>query len=392
MIDKNSWDSLFQKSYATPEITLVSGKGSIVVDSHGKKYHDFIGGIATNVVGHAHPQVIKAVSDQIKTLGHVSNLYANVRSMQLAKKLIEFTGDKEARVFFCNSGAEANEAALKLSRKSSRNRIVATEGSFHGRTVGALSMTGQASKRKPFLPLLSRVKHVPYGDISSMQKFVSKKTAMVIVEPIMGEAGVICPPDGYLRQLRELCNDTGAILVFDCVQTGMGRTGQWFGFEHEGIKPDVITLAKGLGAGLPLAAMIVLGSCKSSFAPGEHGTTFGGNPVSCAAGLAAIEVIEKGKLLKKALFHERNIKRNISKLSGVKEVRGRGLLLGIELNSPSAVRLSQILTSNGILVNAANSTTVRIAPALTVTDVAVDKFISIFSSALDQSLQEAKHE
>lgn len=288
-----SWIDLFQKSYSTPQITLVSGKGLVVLDSDGKKYLDFIAGIATNVVGHAHPKVIKAVTEQIKKLGHVSNLYGNEKSMRLASKLIEITHDKEARIFFCNSGAEANEAALKLSRKSSRNRIVATIGSFHGRTVGALSMTGQASKREPFLPLLSKIKHIPYGDISSMQRVVTKRTAMVIVEPIMGEAGVICPPEGYLKQLRALCDQTGSILVFDCVQTGMGRTGQWFGFEHEGVKPDVITLAKGLGAGLPLAAMIVLGSCPWRFEPGEHGTTFGGNPVSAAAGLAAIEVIEK---------------------------------------------------------------------------------------------------
>jgi acetylornithine/N-succinyldiaminopimelate aminotransferase len=392
MNQRYSWDDLFQKSYATPEITLISGKGLVVVGSDGKKYLDFIGGIATNVIGHAHPKVIKAVTDQIKTLGHVSNLYANVTSMQLAAKLIDITQDKDARIFFCNSGAEANEAALKLSRKSSRNRIVATEGSFHGRTTGALSMTGQASKREPFLPLLSKVKHVPYGDISAMRRVVSRKTAMVIVEPIMGEAGIICPPDGYLRELRELCNKVGAILVFDCVQTGMGRTGQWFGFEHEGVQPDVITLAKGLGAGLPLAAMIVLGSCASRFAPGEHGTTFGGNPVSAAAGCAAIEVIEKEKLMKKALHHEKNLKKNVSALAGVSEVRGRGLLIGIELRSPSAIRLSQILAHKGVLVNAANPTTIRIAPALTVTDLQISKFISIFSQSLQELLHELREE
>jgi acetylornithine aminotransferase len=376
------WDSLFQKSYSTPSVTIVSGKGLVLVDEKGEKYLDFLGGIATNLLGHGHPAIVKAVSRQIATLGHVSNLYANPVSMELAKELIDLTGDKSARVFFCNSGAEANEAALKLSRKTGRTHIVATEGAFHGRTVGALSLTGQAGKREPFLPLIKKIKHVPYGDISAMRRAVTKKTAMVIVEPIMGEAGVIVPPHGYLKDLRELCDATGALLVFDCVQTGMGRTGQWFGYEHEGIAPDVITLAKGLGGGLPLGAMIALGSAASLFSPGEHGSTFGGNPVATAAGLAAIGVIKREKLLVRAKDSERFIKSSVSGIDGVREVRGSGLLIGIELDSEISGKVAALLLEKGVLVNAANPTTIRIAPALTVSPTQLKKFIQLFSQSL----------
>ena len=227
-----SWNKSLQSNYGTPVLEFVSGKGATVIDSKGDQYLDFLAGIATNVLGHAHPAVVKAVSKQIATLGHVSNLYAHPNVIALAEKLVKMTGDKSARVLFCNSGAEANEAALKLSRKTGRTRIVATKDSFHGRTMGALSLTGQPEKSKAFKPLIKGVTHVPYGDMSAMLKKVNKKTAMVIVEPIMGEAGVIVPPHGYLQALRELCDDTGALLVFDCVQTGMGRTGDWFGYEY----------------------------------------------------------------------------------------------------------------------------------------------------------------
>jgi acetylornithine aminotransferase len=297
-----------QGNYGVPTITLKSGKGLVVADTTGKRYLDFLGGIATNVLGHAHPVIVRAVSKQVATLGHVSNFYSHPSGIALAAKLQELTGDNTARIFFCNSGAEANEAALKLSRKTGRSKIVATTGSFHGRTMGALSLTGQPSKRDPFKPLLKGVKHVSFGDISAMRKAVNKKTAMVIVEPIMGEAGVIVPPFGYLKQLRELCSEHGVLLVFDCVQTGIGRTGTWFGYEEEKIRPDVITLAKGLGGGLPLGAMISLGSNCPQFAPGEHGTTFGGNPVSAAAGLAAIEFITKNRLMVSAKSYEKRLK------------------------------------------------------------------------------------
>lgn len=379
-----SWSDVMQGNYGEPKITLKSGKGVIVTDTSGKKYLDFLGGIATNVLGHAHPVIVRAVSKQIATLGHVSNFYSHPSGIALAAKLQELTGDNTARVFFCNSGAEANEAALKLSRKTGRSKIVATTGSFHGRTMGALSLTGQPSKRNPFKPLLKDIKHVAFGDIAQMRKAVSKKTAMVIVEPIMGEAGVIVPPFGYLKELRDICNQHGALLVFDCVQTGIGRTGTWFGYEEEKIRPDVITLAKGLGGGLPVGAMITLGSNSPQFAPGEHGTTFGGNPVAAAAGLAAIEFITKNRLMVSAKSFEKRLKIKLGAVRGVTEVRGRGLLLGIALDGAYAKDLSEKLASRGVLVNAPNEETIRIAPALTVTKVQIDRFIAIFTECMQE--------
>ena len=379
-----SWSDVMQGNYGVPAITLKSGKGLVVTDIAGKKYLDFLGGIATNVLGHAHPVIVRAVSKQIATLGHVSNFYSHPSGIALAAKLQELTGDNTARVFFCNSGAEANEAALKLSRKTGRSKIVATTGSFHGRTMGALSLTGQPSKRNPFKPLVKNIKHVTFGDISAMRKAVNKKTAMVIVEPIMGEAGVIVPPFGYLKQLRELCSEHGVLLVFDCVQTGIGRTGTWFGYEEEKIRPDVITLAKGLGGGLPLGAMISLGSNSPQFAPGEHGTTFGGNPVSAAAGLAAIEFITKNRLMVSAKSFEKRLKIKLGAIRGVTEVRGRGLLLGIGLDGGYAKALAAKLSDRGILVNAPNDETIRIAPALTVSKVQIDRFITVFTQCMQE--------
>jgi len=377
-----NWSDVMQNNYGHPQITLVSGKGLIVTSSDGKKYLDFLGGIATNILGHAHPVIVRAVSKQIATLGHVSNFYSHPSGLALATRLQELTGDTTARVFFCNSGAEANEAALKISRKTGRTKIVATIGAFHGRTMGALSLTGQPSKRNPFKPLLKDIKHVTFGDITAMRKAVNKKTAMVIVEPIMGEAGVMVPPFGYLKQLRDMCNETGALLVFDCVQTGMGRTGTWFGFEDEKIRPDVITLAKGLGGGLPLGAMITLGSNSPQFEPGDHGSTFGGNPVAAAAGLAAIDFISKNRLLVAAKSSEKRLKIKLAVIRGVTEVRGRGLLIGIGLDGDYAKPLAAKLAERGVLVNAPNADTIRIAPALIVTKVQIDKFITVFTQCM----------
>ena len=379
-----TWSDVMQNNYGVPSITLTSGKGLVVTDNNGKKYLDFLGGIATNVLGHAHPAIVKAVSKQIATLGHVSNLYSHLAGLELAQKLISLTQDPTARVFFCNSGAEANEAALKLSRKTGKSRIVATYNSFHGRTMGALSLTGQPEKRNPFKPLIKNIKHVTFGDITQMRKAVNSKTAMVIVEPIMGEAGVIVPPLGYLKQLREMCNEHGVLLVFDCVQTGIGRTGTWFGYEDEKIRPDVITLAKGLGGGLPLGAMISLGSNTPRFSPGEHGTTFGGNPVAAAAGLAAINLIEKKRLMTSAKSFEKRLKIKLGAVRGITEVRGRGLLIGIGVNGNYAKELAGRLADRGILVNAPNADTIRIAPALIVTKVQIDKFITIFAQCMQE--------
>ena len=378
----NKWSAVIQNNYGAPAIALVKGKGLVVEDADGKKYLDFLGGIATNSVGHAHPAIVKAVTQQINTLGHVSNFFAHPNAVDLAQKLKSFTGDTDAKVFFAQSGAEAVEAALKLSRLTGRYRMVAAQGGFHGRTMGALSLTGQPTKRESFLPLLKGVKHVPYGDIEAMRRAVTKKTAMVIIEPIMGEAGVVVPPPDYISTIREICNATGALMVLDCVQTGMGRTGEWFGYEYSGITPDVITLAKGLGGGLPLGAMIACGRAANLFQPGDHGSTFGGNPISTAAALAVIDCIEKKNLMAVGKGHEKILKHGLALIPGVKEVRGAGLLIGIELDSPIAKELVVALLKVGVIVNAPTSSVIRIAPALTVTSAQIKTFISVFGKVL----------
>ena len=376
------WEAVFQKNYGTPKLNIVSGKGCYLIADNKKRYLDFIGGIATNILGQAHPSITKAVRKQIGQVGHVSNLYANPTSLALAEKLIQMTGQSDARVFFCNSGAEANEAALKLSRKTGRKKVVSTIGGFHGRTMGALSLTGQPEKRDLFAPIIEKIKYVPFGDVAAMSKAVNHKTAMVIVEPIQGENGVITPPAGYLKTLREICDANGALLVIDAVQTGMGRTGFWFGYEHEEIVPDVITLAKGLGGGLPLGAMIAIGPAAHLLKPGEHGSTFGGNPVSCAAGLAAIQEIEKKSLNEKALELGEFLKSELLKIEGVTEVRGRGLLLGIVLEQDWAKEIANFLMAKGVLVNAPNANTIRIAPPLIVTKAECTKFVKIFAEVI----------
>ena len=379
------WQRVIQDNYGTPSIELVSGKGSLVKDANGNSYIDFLAGIATNVLGHGHPAIVKAVTKQISTLGHVSNFYAHPNVLELAEKLQKMTGDKSARTFFCNSGAEANEAALKLSRKTGKFRVVATQEAFHGRTMGALSLTGQPSKRNPFKPLLKGIKHVPFGDSAAMKRAINKKTAMVIVEPIMGEAGVIVPPADYLKSLRQYCDDNGALLVFDCVQTGMGRTGDWFGYEYSGVKPDVITLAKGLGGGLPLGAMIALGPASQLFAAGDHGSTFGGNPVATAAALAVISAIEKEKILAHVDEVGDYLLAELALIQGVTEVRGAGLLIGLTLEKPVAKSVVKKCQELGALINAPGDSTIRLAPALNISMKQAEKFVTIFAKALKEA-------
>ena len=378
------WQRALQDNYGTPTIELVSGRGSVVKDSNGNTYIDFLAGIATNVLGHAHPAVVKAVTKQISTLGHVSNFYAHPNVLELAERLQKMTGDKSARIFFCNSGAEANEAALKLSRKTGKFKVVATQESFHGRTMGALSLTGQPSKRNPFKPLIKGIKHVPFGNSAAMKRAITKKTAMVIVEPIMGEAGVIVPPSDYLQNLRNYCDATGALLVFDCVQTGMGRTGDWFGYEYSGIKPDVITLAKGLGGGLPLGAMIAMGPAATLFAAGDHGSTFGGNPIATASALAVIKTIEREKILPHVDAVGDFLLAELALIPGVTEARGAGLLIGLTLDKPLAKAVTKRCQELGALINAPSESFIRIAPALNVSMKQAQKFVAIFGQAVKE--------
>ena len=386
MKNQERWHAAMQKNYGIPPITLVKGRGVEVWDDNGNRYLDFLGGIATNVLGHAHPVIVKAVSNQIGKLGHVSNLYSHKPALELAEKLQDLANDPSARIFFCNSGAEANEAAIKISRLTGRNEIIAATGGFHGRTSGALSITGQDSKRTPFEPLLSGVKFVEFGDATALRKAVSKKTAMVIIEAIQGENGVVVPDAGYLRKVRAICDEYGALLAIDAVQTGMGRTGEWFGYESEAIKPDIITLAKGLGAGLPLGAMITLGEKSPRFKPGEHGSTFGGNPVSCAAANAAIDFIVKKDLLRKVSTSGKYLKVMLAKVPGVVEVRGRGLLLGIVLDANVATAVASKAMSNGLLINAPSRNVIRIAPPLIVSKKELSEFVKVFSRTLNEVL------
>jgi len=380
----DQWPKLMQNNYGTPTLHLTKGKGAEVWDVSGKKYLDLLGGIATNLLGHNHPKVTKAISSQASTLSHVSNFYSHQPGLDLAKELIEMTGDQSARVFFCNSGAEANEAALKLSRLTGRKKIVAAQGAFHGRTMGALSLTGQPSKRNPFKPLLKNIKHIPYGDIQALKRSVNARTAMVILEPIMGEAGVVVPPSGYLKAAREICNQTGALLVIDAVQTGMGRTGTWFGFEDEGIKPDVITIAKGLGGGLPLAAMIGLGPAARLFQPGAHGSTFGGNPICASAALAVIKEIKDKNYQTLNRVKGALIQNLISPIVGVESTRGKGLLIGIVVKENRAKVIADKLQQRGFLVNPAAENVIRIAPSYVISEPQIMKFVSAFTDVCEE--------
>lgn len=377
-IAQSRWQSSLQNNYGVPEVSLVKGSGAQVWDADGKEYFDFLGGIATNILGHAHPVLIEAISAQAKELSHVSNLYSHPRVLELAEKLVQLTGRSDSKVFFANSGAEANEAAIKLSRLTGRKKIISTLGSFHGRTIGALSITGQIAKRKAFLPLLSDVKFIAYNDIAAAKKVIRKNVAMIIVEPIQGENGVVVPDLGYLKELRSLTTKHGVLLAFDCVQTGMGRTGQWFGYENENIVPDIITLAKGLGGGLPLGAMIAIGDCATLFEPGSHGSTFGGSPIACASALASIKFLEDEKILDRVKQIELSLKLEISKNPIVETVRGSGLLIGIVLKEPIAKKYIGDLQKLGILANATSEKVIRIAPPLIVSDNQVGYFIDTF--------------
>ena len=372
-----------QANYGTPSINLVRGKGLEVWDVEGKRYLDLLGGIATNLLGHNHPKVSAAITKQARTLSHISNFYGHRPGLELAEKLQELVGDSSARIFFCNSGAEANEAALKISRLTGKRRIVAARGAFHGRTMGALSLTGQPSKRDPFKPLLRSVVHITYGDPKALRK-VNKRTALLVLEPIMGEAGVVVPPVGYLKAAREVCDRTGTLLLLDCVQTGMGRTGTWFGYEDEGITPDLITIAKGIGGGLPLGAMIALGKAATLLQPGSHGTTFGGNPISCAAANVVIEEIQRLDLMRSNSAKGALLRNLIAPIPGVVEARGRGLLIGIVMRDAKAKEIAALLQKRGFLVNAANDSVIRVAPSYLITERQIAGFARVFADICEE--------
>ena len=379
------WNANLMPNYGTPSVALVRGVGAAVTDADGNEYLDLLGGIAVNVLGHAHRAVVAAVTAQINTLGHVSNLYINEPAVALAEQLLAHLGTNDARVLFGNSGAEANEAAFKIARRTGRPSIIAAENSFHGRTMGALAMTGQAAKRTPFEPMPPGVRFVPYGDVAALEAAVDSSTAAVMLEPMMGEYGVVVPPEGYLVAAREITARHGALLMLDEVQTGMGRTGWFFAHQATGIVPDVVTLAKGLGGGLPLGVCIGIGKAGVLLELGQHGTTFGGNPVCCAAALAVLATLREENLLTRADALGKEIAAGIEGLGHplVDHVRGAGLLLGVVLRAPVAPAAERAARDAGFLINAARPDVLRLAPPLVLTDEQANRFIAALPAILD---------
>ncbi|MGW5481667.1 acetylornithine transaminase [Streptomyces sp. NPDC004008] len=379
------WRGALMNNYGTPRLPLVRGAGTRLWDADGKEYLDFVGGIAVNALGHAHPAVVEAVGRQIASLGHVSNLFIAEPPVALAERLLHLFG-RDGKVFFCNSGAEANEGAFKIGRLTGRTHMVATHGGFHGRTMGALALTGQPGKQEPFRPLPGEVTHVPYGDAQALAAAVTEDTALVIIEPVQGENGVVVPPVGYLKAARAITAATGALLVLDEVQTGIGRTGHWFEYQaHDGVLPDVVTLAKGLGGGLPLGATVAFGRAAELLQPGQHGTTFGGNPVACAAGLAVLDTVAADGLLENVKRQSERLRKGIESPGHplIDHVRGAGLLLGIVLSEPLAQQVQQAAQDAGLLVNAPAPNVVRLMPPLNLGDDEVAAFLRALPGVLD---------
>ncbi|MFP5371669.1 MAG: acetylornithine transaminase [Actinomycetes bacterium] len=378
------WSAVMMSNYKTPPVALARGAGATVWDVDGREYTDLLGGIATTILGHAHPKVVEAITTQAGKLGHVSNLAMHEPGLLLAERLLDLAG-RPGRVFFCNSGAEANEAAFKISRLTGRPEVVTAEGAFHGRTMGALALTGQPSKAAAFAPLPGGVRYVPFGDLDALADAVSERTAMVLLEPMLGEGGVVPAPSGYLAAAGAAAGSAGALFALDEVQTGMGRTGHWFAHQADGLQPDVITLAKALGGGLPMGATLAFGEAADLMTAGAHGSTFGGNPIVAAAALAVLDTIRDEGLLERAKELEHRFTAGIEGLGhpGISGVRGRGALLGVVLTADVAAALEQELRTAGFLANAVAPGVLRLAPPLVLTDAQVDAFVAALPAALD---------
>ncbi|WP_018155211.1 acetylornithine transaminase [Demetria terragena] len=372
--------------FGTPPLVLSHGEGCVVHDIDGRRYLDLIGGIAVNALGHGHPALVAAVSKQVSEALHVSNLFTSPGQIRLAERLIEIAdAPKASKVFLANSGAEAIEAAIKLSRRTGRTEIIAAEGAFHGRTTGALALTHKQAYREPFEPLLPGVGHVPYGDIDALTSAVSERTAAVFLEPVQGEAGVIEPAVEYLQAARALTQQHGALLIIDEIQTGIGRTGHWFGFQASGIVPDAITVAKGLGGGVPIGALVTFGQETSDLLTAtQHGTTFGGNPLAAAAALAVLETIDAENLRESAIARGTHLSDSVLALNHplVTGVRGVGLLRAITLREPIAAAAAGVLREQGFLVNPVAPDALRLAPPLIISDTEIDSFVAAFGPAL----------
>jgi acetylornithine/N-succinyldiaminopimelate aminotransferase len=379
------WQQSMMDNYGTPQLALERGEGAHVWDTDGKRYLDLLTGIAVNALGHAHPKIVEAVTAQISKIGHTSNLYVNEPALRLAERLLDLCG-VPGKVFFCNSGAEANEAALKMSRRTGRTKIVATNGGFHGRTMGALSLTGQPGKKTPFEPLVPGVSHIPFGDVAALEAAIDDDTAAFIVEPIQGEQGVVMPPEGYLQEARRITSEHGALFVLDEVQTGIGRLGTRFAFQQAGIVPDVMTLAKGIGGGLPLGATIGFGAAADLFQPGHHGTTFGGNPVCCAAALAVLDTIAAEGLLEHASSVGKEIAAGVEALHhpAISGVRGAGLLLGITLREAVSAKAAAAAQKAGYLINPIQPDVIRLAPPLVLDESDAQSFVAALPTFFEE--------
>lgn len=379
-----SWDSVIAGTYASPKIKLVSGTGSRVFDDTGKSYLDFLAGIAVNSLGHGHPAIVEAVSRQSGKLGHVSNLYANPVSEQLADKLLRLVGFADGRIFFCNSGAEANEAAIKYVRAAKpKSRLLSLEGGFHGRTIGALSITGQIEKREPFQPLLQKIDFIGPNNLREI-KSISRKTGGIWLEIIQGEGGVNPLTNEYLLSVSKRAAEIDALLVVDEVQTGIGRTGNWFAFQDTELKPDLVPMAKGLGGGLPIGALAISKDYKSVIKPGGHGTTYGGNPIAAAASLAVLETIESENLIDNVKAISELLLLELSTLPGLSEVRGKGLLLGLVFENPIAKEIESVALQLGLLINPVRSNVIRLAPPLNISKTEALEAVQILKAALKQ--------
>lgn len=376
-------------TFGPPSRAFVRGEGAYLWDADGKRYLDLLAGIAVTALGHAHPQVTGAISAQLSTLGHVSNFFATPTQVALAEKLDALVTVNApglpARVFFTNSGTEANEAGFKITRMTGRTRLIAMEGSFHGRSLGALALTSNPKYREPFEPLPGEVTFVPYGDVTALAAAVDATTAAVIIEPIQGENGVIEPPDGFLAAARRITADAGALLWFDEVQTGIGRCGDWLASSASGVTADIVTFAKGLGNGFPIGACVATGPAATMLGPGTHGTTFGGNPVAAAAGLAVLGIIERDGLLDHVRAVGDRLAANIMALEhpGIDHVRGRGLLRGIVLTESKAPAVVQAALAAGFVINAPRPTVIRLVPPLIITDGQLDEFVAALPALLE---------